>query len=164
MRAIARSGLFKHALFARLIDLLGAIPIRENEGDMQAMRRAISEIQKGRVVLIFPEGTRSPDGELRSFKRGCWLLIQRAKCDVLPAAIEGSHEIWPRGQGAPSLDAPSGGCGVIFGSVISFEQLQEQTGGDADRGLELLSDQVRELQSVLRLRLSAARSARSWGI
>lgn len=164
MRAIARSGLFKHALFARLIDALGAIPIRENEGDMQAMRRAIAEIQAGRVVLIFPEGTRSPNGRLQEFKRGCWLLLQRAKCEVLPVAIVGSYEAWPRGTGLPTLECPAGGCAVMIGNVLTFDEIEARTGGDADRGLALLRERVAELQNQLELRTHSALAHQSWGL
>lgn len=164
MRAIARSGLFKHKLFAKLIDALGAIPIRENEGDMQAMRRAIAEIQAGRVVLIFPEGTRSPDGRLQEFKRGCWLLIQRAKCDVLPVAIVGSYEAWPRGTGLPTLDCPPGGCAVMVGEVMTFAQIEAQTGGDADRGLNLLRDRVETLQRQVEGHTNAPLAHQNWGV
>ncbi len=164
MRAIARSGLFKHKLFARLIDALGAIPIRENEGDMQAMRRAIAEIQAGRVVLIFPEGTRSLDGQLKEFKRGCWLLLQRAKCDVLPVAIVGSYEAWPRGTGLPTLNCPPGGCAVMIGEVLKFAEIEAHTAGDADRGLAFLRARVADLQRQLHERVTSSSSPRTWGV
>ena len=167
MRSLARSGLFRHPLFSRLIDALGAIPIRENEGDMQAMRKAIAELEQGRLVLIFPEGTRSPDGRMRAFKRGCWLLIQRAKCDVLPAAVVGAHDIWPRGRGAPRLTpGPLGSCAVMFGPVICFDDLSAASRNmrDADKGLELLESRVADLHTQLESRLAAHSRKSAWGL
>lgn len=160
MRSIARSGLFKHPFFAKLIGALGAIPIRENQGDMHAMRLAIDQIEQGRVVVVFPEGSRSPDGELTEFKRGCWLMISRAKCDVLPMAIVGAYETWPRDRAVPRLFPPRGGIGIEVGHVIPYADLQ---GLSADDGLRKLEKAVGELRGGLRERMHAAQGMRAWG-
>ena len=134
---------------------------------MQAMRKAIAELEQGRLVLIFPEGTRSPDGRMRAFKRGCWLLIQRARCDVLPAAVVGAHDIWPRGRGAPRLTpGPLGSCAVMFGPVIRFDDLSAASRNmrDADKGLELLESRVADLHTQLESRLAAHSRKSAWGL
>lgn len=136
---LARSGLFRFAPFAALIRALGAIPLRENEGDLGAMKRAIAEINRGRLVLIFPEGTRSPDGGLSEFKRGAWLLISRAKCDVVPVHIDGAYEAWPRSRTIPRLISAKP-VRVRFGPVICFEKQLAQL--DPEAGLTLLRTRV----------------------
>lgn len=136
---LARSGLFKFGPFAALIRALGAIPLKENEGDLGAMKRAIEELKRGRLVLIFPEGTRSPDGSLREFKRGAWLLISRAKCDVIPVHVEGAFEAWPRSRALPRVFSGKP-IRVRIGEAIDYER--ELAGLDAERGLNLLRERV----------------------
>jgi len=65
--------------------------------DPAAMRAALTELQSGRVSIVFPEGTRTPDGHVQAFKRGVWLLIKRGGAPVLPIGIEGTFDAWPRG-------------------------------------------------------------------
>jgi 1-acyl-sn-glycerol-3-phosphate acyltransferase len=160
MRAMARSGLFRHKPFAVFIGAVGAIPLREGESDVQAMKKAITELERGRVVVIFPEGTRSPDGELRDFKRGCWLLVRRAKCDVLPMAIQGAFETWPRSATLPGLGAPRGGIGVEVGEVIRYSELEPM---EAQEGLAFLRSRIGALQVDLRTRMHAASRRAAWG-
>jgi 1-acyl-sn-glycerol-3-phosphate acyltransferase len=121
--------------------MLNAIPINEKEGDSVAIRKAIRELGAGRCVLIFPEGARSPDGKLQDFKRGAWLLISRAKCAVLPAAIEGTHEAWPRSRPAPRLWRRR--AAVAFGEILEHERLIAM---GPDEGLAFLSRRIDELR------------------
>ena len=53
-------------------------------------------LEKGISVIVFPEGTRSPDGEVKEFKRGAFLLAQRSKFPVVPVSIIGTYEMLPR--------------------------------------------------------------------
>ncbi len=136
---LARSGLFGFKPFAALITALGSIPLKQDEGDLPAMKRAIQEIRKGRLVLIFPEGSRSPDGTLQAFKRGAWLLVSRAKCDVVPIHIESAFEAWPRSRSIPRLFSGKP-ITVRIGRPIRFEQ--ELADLDAENGLALLRERV----------------------
>lgn len=142
---IAKQGLFKNRLLGRLITNLNAISINEKEGDAVAIRRAIKELAKGRCVLIFPEGSRTPDGNLQPFKRGAWVLVSRARCSVLPVAVEGPFDAWPRSQKYPSLWGQR--VMVSYGEPISFDRL-EAMGPDAS--LKMIAETVDELRSKLR--------------
>jgi 1-acyl-sn-glycerol-3-phosphate acyltransferase len=148
MAALARTGLFSNRVFGWLLRGLGAIPIRQNEGDTAAIRAAIAELRKGRVVLIFPEGSRSPDGAIHPFKRGTWLLLNRAQCDVLPAAVEGAFDAWPRRRLIPKLFGQR--CMVAFGPPIPYAKLKEL---GADGALEHLAREIDGLRLGLRREL-----------
>jgi 1-acyl-sn-glycerol-3-phosphate acyltransferase len=128
MASLARVGLFGNRLFGLLLQGLGSIPIKQSEGDTAAIRAAIAELRKGRVVLIFPEGSRSPDGAVHPFKRGTWLLLNKAECDVLPAAVEGAYDAWPREKRVPHFFGQR--CMVAFGKPIPHAELK-QMGADA---------------------------------
>lgn len=153
MASIAREGLFKTPVLGLLLRWLGAISIRQREGDAAAIRAAIAELKKGRMILIFPEGSRSPDGALQSFKRGAWLLMSRSGCDILPAAVEGAFDAWPRDRTLPRLFGCR--CAVKFGPVISAKTLGE-LGPDA--GLDLLAERIDAMR--LEIRAELRRSSR----
>lgn len=137
---VARAGLFKWKPFAWLISAYNAIPIRENEGDSQAIRLILQRLGEGRAVLIFPEGTRTNDGAMGEFKRGVALLVRKANCPVVPAAIEGAYDAWPRGKGP----RPKGWrVYVAYGKPIPAEELMKDGPDAALRRLEREIDAMR---------------------
>lgn len=142
---IARVGLFKNPAFGWLIRTFHSIPIRQGEPDAAAMREAIKRISEGAAVLVFPEGARSPDGELQPFSRGVALLIKRTRCPVIPVAIDGAHDAWPRGRG-PRL-MPRKPITVNFGHAIDHDELMA---GGPDAALATLHDRVAELLAEIR--------------
>lgn len=152
MASIAREGLFKVPGLKQLLLGLGSIPIKEDEGDAGAIRTAIAELKKGRLTLIFPEGSRSPDGEIKEFKRGAWVLLSRAKVDVMPAAIEGAFDSWPKQNHFPKLFGHR--IGVAFGKPIPYAELKAL---GPDKGLERLRAEVQSLREELRRRLGEGR-------
>lgn len=141
---IARSGLFKYPMLAWLINNLGAISLKENEPDTVAMKRAINALNNNRAVVIFPEGSRTHDGRLQSFQPGTWLLIRRAKCAVLPVAVEGAFDAWPRSRPLPSLARKR--IAVNLGRPIPSESL---AGLSPEQGLDLLKSRIAALQSQI---------------
>lgn len=151
MAAIAREGLFKHWPLGWLLRSLGCIAIKESEGDAGAIRTAIAQLKAGRVVVIFPEGSRSPDGALKHFKRGVWVLLARSGADVLPAAVEGCYDAFPRHSRFPKLFGQR--LGVSFGEVIPFAELKAM---GADAGLNTLAHRVESLRMDLRAKLRKA--------
>lgn len=155
MAAIARAGLFKNPIFGALLRGLGAIPIKEDEGDASAVRSAIAQLKAGRVIVIFPEGSRSPDGALHDFKRGTWLLLSRSGVPVVPAAVEGCFDAWPRHRSAPHLFGQR--VAVAFGKPIPFDQLKAM---GSDQALGLLAAQVETLRLDLRAKIRTATANR----
>lgn len=117
---IARVGLFKSRALAWLIRTLHALPIRQDQPDSAAMKESIRRLEQGAAVLVFPEGSRSEHGELGEFKRGVAILLRRAKCPVIPVALDGAFEAWPRRRRFPR---PWGRITVKYGTVISPEEL-----------------------------------------
>ncbi|MBK1857851.1 lysophospholipid acyltransferase family protein [Cerasicoccus arenae] len=111
----ARKTLWK-GFFGTLISNLNAIPIdRDGERDMQAFRHVFSALKEGGALLVFPEGTRTPDGELHAGKKGVGMIACRGEVPVVPARIFGSYEMWNRHHKFPRLTRP---LGVSFGPPI----------------------------------------------
>ncbi len=102
MSYLARHTLFRNRLFSWLITNLNAFPVRRGEGDVGAVKEAIRRLEDGRMLAMFPEGTRSTTGEIESLEPGIALVIRRARdLTVIPAAIDGSFRAWPKGQKLP---------------------------------------------------------------
>ena len=91
---------YKEALFGQLTHL---IPLDRSAPLEKSMRGAEEAIAEGRSVLLYPEGTRSPDGQLMSFKAGVGYLQQRTKLPVLPLFLSGTYKAMPKGGGLPKL-------------------------------------------------------------
>ena len=100
MRWVAKEELFKPPLTGWAMRFCGDIPLRRGKGD--SIRMMLDECQRalegGISVMMFPEGTRSKDGNLLPFKDGAFHLAIRAKVPVLPIAIAGTREMRPKGS------------------------------------------------------------------
>lgn len=140
---IARQSLFRFPL-GLMLRGFGAIPIKDDEGDAGAMRAAIAQLSAGRVVVIFPEGSRTPDGRMQPFKRGVWLLMTRARATVLPAAVDGCFEVFPRTARRPRLFSRR--LAVAFGEPLAFETLKAM---GSEAGLAELARRVETLRGEL---------------
>lgn len=144
LRAMARESLFRFWPLAWLMRSYGAIPIREDSGDVGAMKAALAELAAGRSVLVYPEGSRSDDGAVAPFKRGIGLLIRKAGVTVVPMAIEGATDVWPPTRKFPRL---RGRLGVKVGEPIAFQELMAE---GSEAALERLRREVERLRLDLR--------------
>ncbi len=84
---MAKSELFENKLFGWLIRVLGAFPVERGKGDTAAIDHAVSTVQNGTNLLIFPEGTRSMTGKVGRGKTGVALIAAKAGADVIPVGI-----------------------------------------------------------------------------
>ena len=102
MRAIFILGApeyFATPLLARLASTFSLVPVDPDSNLVGAMQTAATGLRHGRVLLIFPEGERSIGGALVAFRPGTALLASRLGVPIVPVAIDGAHEVWPRGLG-----------------------------------------------------------------
>ena len=99
-RWLAKAELFKIPIFGQGMRGAGYISIdRSNrQSAFRSLAEAADAIRNGTSVMIFPEGTRSPNGRLRPFKTGGILIAVRTGCPIIPVAISGSHEVLPKGS------------------------------------------------------------------
>jgi 1-acyl-sn-glycerol-3-phosphate acyltransferase len=97
---IAKKELFDIPLFGSSMRRGGYIPLDRSDGRkaLKSMENAAAIIRKGSSVVMFPEGTRSRDGQLLPFKRGGFMLAVRAGVPVIPVTINGSGKVNPGGR------------------------------------------------------------------
>ncbi len=99
-RWTAKAELFRIPFMGWAMARTGYIPI-ERHSPMKAYRsmlRAAEVVRKGTSVIIFPEGTRSPDGKLQAFKKGVFLIALKSQAPILPITIQGASRIMRKGD------------------------------------------------------------------
>lgn len=139
---VAKQSVFYVPFLGWMMAMAGYVPIRRGDaasrGEMLA--RCLKHLRAGSPVLIFPEGTRSRDGELREFRRGAFALAVEAGAPVVPIVIDGTLHALPQGTWVFQHE------GVIDIRVRVLEPIPaDATGGD-----------IAALQSLVRARMAAA--------
>lgn len=99
--------------------LWGVIEVDRDGTGLGALRAAETKLREGEMVLIFPEGTRSKDGEVQDFRPGVGLLVRRTGARVVPVSIDGSRRIWPRGRKLPRFGA--GPVRLVYGEPVAYD-------------------------------------------
>lgn len=123
----------------------GYVPIDRGSSSRRKdqLKTGVKYLQRGRSVMMYPEGTRAPDHRFRGFKKGTFILAIRAGVPVLPVVVSGSASLWPK----PSLFIRPGRVRVEVLSPVSTEGLGIE---DRDRVLAEVRDAI-----VSRYRTSA---------
>ena len=154
VRSLARATLFNNPLFAGLIRSLGAVPIRQQRADPAAMKTLVELLNDGRAVMLFPEGQRTPDGLVHEFQRGLLLVLKRAGAPVVPVAIEGAFDVYPRGRSKPTW---SGRIRVRAAAPIDCDELMAD---GPDAALERLRQSIETMRLELREKIRADTNGR----
>ncbi len=76
--------------------LANIVPVDPDAHLLRAMKVGAYGLRKGRILCIFPEGARSFDGEIKGFRKGAAILSQELGVPIVPVAIQGAFEVWPR--------------------------------------------------------------------
>lgn len=78
----------------------GYIPVMRDDRKKayEAFNKTLEKVKEGSSIIIFPEGTRSEDGEIGPFKKGSNLIASRSKCPMVPVTIIGSGDIIKKGS------------------------------------------------------------------
>lgn len=92
----ARHTLFSHPIAGWLLKRWQAIPINRDKPDAGSLKSTIRLLRAGGKVLVFPEGTRTPDGTLQPAEAGVGLFIAKGQVPVLPVRIFGTHDAYSR--------------------------------------------------------------------
>jgi long-chain acyl-CoA synthetase len=126
------------------------MPFDRERAQLESLEDALAELAQGRSVLMFPEGTRSADGEIHEFKSGAGFLALRSRCDVLPVLIRGTHAVMGKGSLVPRRHPVE----VRIGRAITADELHalaETEGAGAYR-------KIADLMRAAVIALSGSRS------
>jgi 1-acyl-sn-glycerol-3-phosphate acyltransferase len=126
LRAMARKSLFFGPL-GWMITSLGAVPIDRGGSGISGIKAILKMLANHEAVIVFPEGTRTRDGNLQPFQAGFAAIARRSKATIVPVAIYGAFEAMPRGRALPRPTQIVLAFGVPIGpeeiAQLSDEQL-----------------------------------------
>jgi 1-acyl-sn-glycerol-3-phosphate acyltransferase len=142
----ARKTLWKPGVASWWLDEVGVIPVDRDGGqDVSALKRVLRALKDNKGLILFPEGTRSPNGELQPPKPGVGFIVCKSQVPVVPARIFGSYEAFGKGG---SL-RPGVPISVVFGPPIQPAQYDDPSSGK-DR-YQIASDRI--MAEIARLAL-----------
>jgi len=139
---LARHDLFRVPVIGWILKNTYVMPIRRDSAGSESIRLAVERLQQGYLVGLFPEGTRSRNGELQEFKPGFLAILRRVNVPVIPVGIAGAIDAYPRG----ALVVRPYPVRVVIGDPISGEEVQS------------LSQRGREKEFLQRIRSSIEQS------
>ena len=101
IRFLAKKELYKIPVFAQALNVAGIVKIDRGAGaaSYAAINEGVAKAKKnGYSLIVFPEGTRSRDGELHPFKKGAFRMAISTGLPVVPVTVNGTWEVWPPGS------------------------------------------------------------------
>jgi 1-acyl-sn-glycerol-3-phosphate acyltransferase len=121
MTYLARDTLFRVPVLKQLIQFFGTIPIDREGGGLAGLKETLRCLKAGELVLIFPEGTRTRDGEVGSLKPGFIAVARRSRVPLIPVGIDGAYHAWPRTARFPGL----GRIAIVIGPAITAQEVAD---------------------------------------
>lgn len=131
MKEFAKKELFRHPVMRVILKWLDAIPVNREGTDIESLKKAISVLKNDGVLLIFPEGTRTLDGNMQPFKKGAAYLVRKTKCNVLPVYVDGLFYVFPK-NGKMRLRYP---VKIIVGKVHPYSEIEKNVKNMKDSNL-----------------------------
>jgi 1-acyl-sn-glycerol-3-phosphate acyltransferase len=157
---MAKSELFEKKtcgfkILGYIIQRMGAFPVRRGTSDRRALRRAIQVLKEGKALTIFPEGTRTSDGNLKPAELGIAMIAHAAQAPIVPVYLKGTECAFSKLHKGPRLVTTE----VWFGPPLRFEEEYQQRSDRAT--LQAISDRV--MREIARLRDQAHGAAQETG-
>jgi 1-acyl-sn-glycerol-3-phosphate acyltransferase len=113
---LARQELFEaNRFFGGLIRSVKAVPLERRRFNSEGIRKTIAYLSGGELFLVFPEGTRTHNGQIQPFKPGIITMALKAGVPIIPTRIIGAYEVWPRTSLLPKRWHP---VKVIYGKPL----------------------------------------------
>jgi len=128
MRFFARKSLWNSRVARWWLDNVETIPVERDSGDIGAIKRVIQALRENRSVVLFPEGTRSPDGHLQPAKAGVGFMACKTGVPVVPCRVYGSFVAFGKGMKIPNFGSP---VTVVFGPPIPASDYDDPSAGKA---------------------------------
>jgi 1-acyl-sn-glycerol-3-phosphate acyltransferase len=122
---LAKKSLMDVPILGWLLPRLNVIPVNLERGDRSALKALIRVLSAGDCALVFPEGTRTPDGNLQPAEPGLGLIIAKTRAPVVPMRIFGAYDAWPIGgkmRLGPKIT-------IVVGEAIHFSEADFEGSG-----------------------------------
>ena len=130
---MAKEELFSTPVIGRLLPGLNAFPVKRGMSDREALRKGLSILKEGKVLGIFPEGTRSETGELQKGLAGCGFFALRTDALVVPCAVIGPYKKFKRLK-------------IVYGKPIDFSEYKKEGKKlTAEEATDIIMDEIAKL-------------------
>ncbi len=143
MNYLAKDTLFSPAPFGWLLHALDTIPIDREGVGLAGLKETLKRLRRGELVLVFPEGTRTHDGSVGLLKPGFCALARRSGLPLVPVAVDGAYDAWPRSR---LLPLPTR-IHVQYGPPFSSAELAAM---DDDQMVEAATRRIQDCQEQAR--------------
>jgi 1-acyl-sn-glycerol-3-phosphate acyltransferase len=132
---LVKKEFFRVPILGRGMLARGFIPVerRNREQALEAVEKGVDALKAGNSFLVYPEGTRSPDGRLQRFKKGVFVMALKAGAPIVPVSVSGSNKIMPKGK----FVIRPGGVRITFHEPVL-------TRGFAVQDRQVIIDRVRQ--------------------
>ena len=151
MFALGTSDIFGKGFMRRLARWLRVVVLDPDANLVPAMRAGAFGLRQGRVLILYPEGERTNDGAPRVFRKGAAILSIHTQAPIVPVAIEGFYEAWPRHKKFPKFHDLE----IVFGLPIQPPPLSEANESAYAQLTEVLKSRVAAMWEELRIKNSA---------
>lgn len=128
---MAKEELFKVPILGKIVRKVNAFPIKRGKADREAIRIGLKTLREGKVLGIFPEGTRSRTGELGKGLSGVGFFALRSDATVIPCAIIGPYKLFRKVK-------------IIYGNPVNFNKLKDKN-ASIEEATELIMTHIREI-------------------
>jgi 1-acyl-sn-glycerol-3-phosphate acyltransferase len=128
---MAKEELFKVPILGKIVRKVNAFPIKRGKADREAIRTGLKTLREGKVLGIFPEGTRSKTGELGKGLSGVGFFALRSDATVIPCAIIGPYKLFRKVK-------------IIYGNPVNFNKLKDKN-ASIEEATELIMTHIKEI-------------------
>jgi len=142
---LARKTLLEWPFFGPLFPAMNVIPVERDGNDMSALREVIKKIKEGNGVVLFPEGTRSKDGNIQPARAGIGFVVAKTGAPVLPMRIFGAYDAFPKNSKRLHFTQIT----VVIGEPLVFSP--DDLASATRETYQALSDRVMEAIGALRI-------------
>jgi long-chain acyl-CoA synthetase len=152
---VGASEYFETPFMRRLAERMNVVPVDPDANLLRAMQAGAFGLRRNLLLTLFPEGERSPDGTPRLFKKGAAITALQTRVPIVPVALHGLFEIWPRGAGmrwGALLPWSRTCCTIRFGPPIPPDASPEGASDRYERHTALLKSAVVDMWNDLEAR------------
>ncbi|MGA8541763.1 MAG: AMP-binding protein [Terriglobales bacterium] len=144
--ALGTSDIFGEGFMRRVARWLRTVVLDPDANLIPAMRAGAFGLNQGRILVLYPEGERTNDGDPRIFRKGAAILSIHTQAPIVPIAIEGFYEAWPRHEKFPKF----ADLQMVFGKPIQPPPANEASDAAYDRLTDELKSRVVAMWENLR--------------
>jgi len=119
---LARKSLFRYPVLGWILRAVNAVPVDRDGGGAAGLKAIMDRLHGGGAIILFPEGTRTQNGELQLARSGVGLTVIKSEAPVVPVRVFGTYEAWGKGISFPKPHRVA----VKYGEPMNFAKLRAE--------------------------------------